>query len=52
MMVGKADLGALAAETKALLLRRSVPDAEALLRLAESQIQKYVKDLRALRSFW
>jgi len=33
-MVGDLDLGALAAETKALLRRRGVPDARALLRLA------------------
>jgi hypothetical protein len=33
-MVGKIDLDALAAETKALLRRRGVPSAEALLRLA------------------
>jgi len=33
-MVGKIDLDALAAETKALVRRRGVPDAEALLRLA------------------
>jgi hypothetical protein len=33
-IVGKVELDALAAETKALLRRRGVPDAEALLRLA------------------